>query len=620
MMNVTNRLIIAVLAGTTLLFSACKKEDPTIDAAATAAVQATTNPNCGAIAFTNEDMRSRMMVMEKKIQAFLYKHQGIVSSQSIVTIPVVFHVVYNTAEQNISDAQIQSQVDALNADFSASNADISNVPPAFQSLIGNAQLQFVLAKRDPGGNAATGITRNYSSVTSFSSNGAVCYTNSGGCDAWPASQYLNIWICNKSGAAGYSSYPWSGNASTDGVIIGYNFIGTTGTFTNNWNYQKGRTLTHEIGHWLGLIHIWGDATCGDDLVGDTPSQSSANGSCPVFPHMSACSPNTDGDMYMNYMDYTNDDCRNMFSVAQAARMNAYLTNSRPGILTSMGAIAPGSGSACNAPSATNINNITSNTAMISWNAMGSPGYTVQYKVSSTGVWSSLTSQLNYTTLTDLLPSTQYDFQVQSNCVGGSSVYTAVSSFTTLAAVVVCNIPAGLFATSIGTGSATFNWLSTGANNYNVRYKDVNSAIWATITTANTALNVTGLAPSTSYEFQVQSLCSSGASGYSASSGFTTAVAASACMIPGSVSAGAIGMYGATISWTTTVAVQYKIQYRLQGSLVWNVATSTSSQVVLSGLQSNSIYECEVQSICSTGATSFSTPIVFQTLKRRFRHI
>src|SRR5687767_10114421 len=314
------RLMLLYVAVSALTFISCQKEEELLTentGLSSAGVQQNQNADegvCGAIVYNDSATQNLMAQMESTVQAYIAGNPDIASSSSrtIVTVPVVFHVLYNTAEQNISTAQIQSQVDVLNEDFTAANADAAYVPSAFQSLIGNANIHFVLAARDPSGSATTGITRTFTSVTSFSTNTPIYFTSMGGHDAWPASQYLNIWVCNKSGGAGYSSYPWSGSPTTDGVIIKYNYVGRVAPFINNWNYQKGRTVTHEVGHWLGLIHTWGDASCGSDLVGDTPQQTSANSSCPTFPHVSSCSPNSNGDMYMNYMDYTNDNCRNMF--------------------------------------------------------------------------------------------------------------------------------------------------------------------------------------------------------------------------------------------------------------------------------------------------------------------
>lgn len=341
-----------------------------------------------------------------------------------VTIPVVFHVVYGNSEQNISDAKIQSQIAVLNEDFNASN-DLSSIPSVFKSLVGNAEFNFVLAVRDPNGNATTGITRTPTTVTSFSSNGNVCFTAFGGHDAWNTKQYLNIWVCNKSGAAGYSSYPWSGNPSSDGIIVKYTYVGRLAPFINNWNYQKGRTITHEVGHWLGLIHTWGDASCGSDFIEDTPKQASANGSCPAFPKVSVCSPNLSGDMFMNYMDYTYDACRNMFTSQQVSRMHNHLEAYRAGILTSLGATPAG----CTAPNVFSVST-SINSATITWNSTGATGYVVRYKKAGVLNWTTVSAETNSRTLKFLQRNTTYEYQVKSSCQAGQSDYSAVQTFTT----------------------------------------------------------------------------------------------------------------------------------------------------------------------------------------------
>jgi hypothetical protein len=262
------------------------------------------------------------------------------SSSIIVTIPVVVHVLYNTAAQNISDAQVQSQLDVLNADFHRQNADLSKVPAAFTSLIGDAGVQFVLAKRDPSGNATTGIVRKSTTATSFDSSDKMKYSSSGGDNAWPAASYLNLWCCNLGGGLlGYAQFP-GGAAATDGVVILYSAFGSGGSAVAPYNL--GRTATHEVGHWLNLRHIWGDARCGNDQVSDTPTQQTSNYGCPTFPHVT-CSNGSSGDMFMNYMDYTDDGCMQMFSSGQGDRMDALFATggSRASLLSSQGGAAPG---------------------------------------------------------------------------------------------------------------------------------------------------------------------------------------------------------------------------------------------------------------------------------------
>ena len=258
------------------------------------------------------------------------------------TIPVVVHVLYSNANENISDAQIASQIDVLNEDFRKLNPDVSKTPAAFAGLASDVGLQFVLAKRDPNGNATTGIERKSSTKTTWGTADAMKSTSTGGLNAWPASQYLNLWVCNIGGGIlGYAQFP-GGPASTDGVVIGSNYFGRTGYLSAPFNL--GRTATHEVGHYLNLRHIWGDANCGNDLVNDTPTQQASNAGCPTFPRRT-CGNTTNGDMFMNYMDYTDDACMFMFSAGQSTRMNALFGSggTRVSLLTSLGGTAPGGG-------------------------------------------------------------------------------------------------------------------------------------------------------------------------------------------------------------------------------------------------------------------------------------
>ncbi len=450
------------------------------------------------------------------------------TTMPVITIPVVFHVVYNQTAQNISDAQIQSQIDVLNEDFNALNPDIINIPSVFAPLKGNAQIQFVLAKRDPSGNATNGITRTFTNVLSFSSDGAVCSSASGGHDAWPSTQYLNIWVCNKTGAAGSSSYPWSGLSASDGIIVGYNFVGRTGTFTNNWNYKKGRTVTHETGHWLGLGHIWGDASCGNDMVNDTPPQQSANGGSPAFPHLSGCTGNApNGDMFMNYMDYTYDATRVMFTQGQVNRMQYYLSIApRVSLLSSQGAIAPASGSvACTTPTGISSASVTSSGATITWTTSGASSYNIRYKPVSSLTWSNAISATTTFNLTGLTSSTVYEVQVQSACSSASSsAFSASHTFTTSAnATATCNAPTGLTVSLITTSSARVSWTGNGAASYTIKFKPGSSATWSSYNTNSAYYDLSGLLSATSYDVQVMSNCGSSTSAWSNPVFFTTKI-------------------------------------------------------------------------------------------------
>ena len=276
---------------------------------------------------------------------------GEIKSNAIVTIPVVVHVVYANAAQNISDAQIYSQINILNQDYRKINSDFnSSINTAFGNVGADCQIEFCLAQQDPDGFSTTGITRTSTNSAPFQqASDAVKYTAMGGQDAWPSTKYLNIWVCDLSNnLLGYAQFP-GGLATTDGVVIKYNAFGNTGAAVAPYN--SGRTATHEVGHWLSLIHIWGDdgGACvsnggADDLVSDTPEQKDQNFGCPNYPLITGtganCSGANPGAMFMNFMDYTDDDCMFMFTNGQSVRMNAALTTTRSSILASNGCKPP----------------------------------------------------------------------------------------------------------------------------------------------------------------------------------------------------------------------------------------------------------------------------------------
>ena len=257
-------------------------------------------------------------------------------TKTIITIPVVVHVVWKTNAQNISDSQIQSQIEILNNDYRRTNIDQINTPSIWQGIAADCEIEFCLATIDPNGNNTLGITRTETTVSQFSIFGgsSVEYASSGGIDAWPNDDYLNIWVCNLGGGLlGYASPPSNWISSNDGVVINYPNFGNSGN--SNAPYHKGRTATHEVGHWLNLEHIWGDSNCGNDQVSDTPTQEESNYSCSSFPqNINSCgASNTNGDMFMNYMDYTNDACMNLFTTGQKTRMISAINQYRSNMLS-----------------------------------------------------------------------------------------------------------------------------------------------------------------------------------------------------------------------------------------------------------------------------------------------
>jgi hypothetical protein len=408
----------------------------------TTAAWAQQTRNCGTmehLAFQMQNdpgLSQRMAEIETFTNNFTIANPG--TPKAIVTIPVVFHVLYNNTAQNISDALILAQLDQLNKDFARLNSDANNTPSAFQSLATNTNIQFCLAQRDASGNATTGIVRKSTTVTSFSSNDGVKYTAQGGDNAWDATKYLNIWVCNLGGGLlGYAQFP-GGAAATDGVVLLYSSIGSLTNPGSSSPYNYGRTATHEVGHWLNLRHIWGDANCGNDQVSDTPTQQTSNYGCPTFPKVT-CSNGANGDMFMNYMDYTDDACMNMFSVGQATRMNALFATggARIGLLTSQGCSAPTT-SGCGTPSSLAAGSVTTTSATLSWvSVSGALNYNVQYKLSTATTWTTVNTTTTSYALAGLTAGTAYQFQVQAVCASATGSYSAATSFTTTSTTTSC---------------------------------------------------------------------------------------------------------------------------------------------------------------------------------------
>ena len=260
-----------------------------------------------------------------------------------VTIPVVIHVLWRNPDDDLPEDQLRSQIEVLNEDFRGRNPDRASIPAPFRSETGDALVEFALARRDPQGRATNGITRTRTPHAAFPYDGsraatarldALIKTGPGSARAWPREHYLNLWVVPLGGGLlGYAQFP-GGAAETDGVVVRSSAFGRKGSLSAD--YALGRTCTHEVGHWLDLMHIWGDdgRSCdGSDAVADTPNQGGANLGKPEFPVLS-CGNGPDGDMFMDYMDYVDDAAMTMFTRGQVERMAATLSGPRASLLSS----------------------------------------------------------------------------------------------------------------------------------------------------------------------------------------------------------------------------------------------------------------------------------------------
>ena len=294
------------------------------------------------------------------------------SVSDTVNVPVIFHIVLPNP-YIVSDAVIQSQIHQLNTDYAGLNADSTNGTPFYHVRGHSTQIRFILARRTPAGILSNGIDRVTSSTGSNVNlaEDPIKRTALGGADVWDPSSYLNFWVgIDQSGIGllGYSQFPGTGIDADDGIFCNFQSIGISNC--NIDVYNKGRTLVHEVGHYFGLFHIWGDedACTGDDFrplsaegstvvlpdslannnnqgntpddIGDTPNQAGSTTDCPSGIKTDACTSSDPGVMYQDYMDYTEDDCYSMFTKKQVARMEWILDNVRTGLKTSLGGTYP----------------------------------------------------------------------------------------------------------------------------------------------------------------------------------------------------------------------------------------------------------------------------------------
>ncbi len=285
----------------------------------------------------------QLLRIQPEMQAKIQLHEKIIANfdlsqtseeRNVYLIPIVVHVVYENDAENISESQIRSQIEILNLDFRKKNYDVTFIPDVFTNISTDIGIEFCLANIDPQGKKSSGITRTKTEFSNIGSSFAlgnrrrIYYSDLGGEDVWDTQKYLNIWVCSIGGGTLGLALGTLANAKEDGVLVDYQAFGTNGTAKAP--YSLGRTCTHEIGHFFNLKHLWGDTeNCtGDDLVADTPTQSAPYFGCPTYPQESCGTSN----MFMNFMDYTDDSCRKIFTKGQKNRVLVTLLSLRPSLL------------------------------------------------------------------------------------------------------------------------------------------------------------------------------------------------------------------------------------------------------------------------------------------------
>jgi len=527
-----------LFAVSALFLTACKKDEPTVNPLEQFALEqndefGNSKRTCNLQQHMNRLMTDPTYSEEHQAKfARLENELSNLEARAACTTPKVIPVAVHF--QGVNGANItclrqlaQSQIDILNNDYGGTNSDITKwdnqAAGSFPGISnGDACLRFCIAdKNHPSGfglsNGTLAVTLNQTSGDENSQ--------------W--SGYLNIYVRPNTGYLGYA--PLGGSGNGDGVVIDASAFGAgngCGNVSPQSPYDLGRTLTHELGHYLLLDHIWGgNGGCNDDDdVTDTPMQSADNSGCPSL-STSSCGSR---DMHMNYMDYTNDACMYMFSAGQVARMEGYVNSSLANLTnnaanTCSDAGDGGGGDTCDKPAQTNATNIASTQATITWSAStGATNYQVRHRKSGTSTWTTQSTTATSRTVTGLTVGTTYQYQVRARCGTTWTAWTTAKTFTTITNQ-SCNPPAQTNATNITESQAQITWSAvSGANNYQVRYRRSGTSTWTIKNTTATSRTITGLTSGKTYQYRVRARCGTTWTNWTSIKTFTTTGIGNGC--------------------------------------------------------------------------------------------
>lgn len=511
---------------------------------------------------------------DKRISKFKsYKAQNSTHKMNCTTpdiLPVAIHYQgINNADLSCLTGLAQDAIRVLNDDFQGSNSDITlwtnGTSASFPGISnGEACIQFVIADQNhPSG---YGLTNGDLAITINATSGDTDNNWSG---------YLNIFILPNTGLLGYS--PLGGAGNGDGVVIdagAWGAGGNCGNVGSSAPFNLGRTLTHEVGHYLFLDHIWGNGCNTDDGISDTPAQGSDSGGCPNI-NQTSCGSR---DLHMNYMDYTNDACMYMFSAGQATVTTSYVNSSLGNITSNASSVISGSGGGgttggnndtCDTP-ASSVSAVTAVSATITISAVAqATSYLVQYRASGTTSWTNNTTQQTQLNLSNLTSATTYQYRIRTTCSFGNSTFSSVSTFTTSnTSGASCDKPGFTIVENINNTRTKISWEEMpDAIRYRLRYRIVGGA-WNVKTTTQLQRTLTNLVPGATYQYQVRTRCSSGWTSYTSTETF----------IQGGSGSGGGGNNGCNDN-----ALSFELTLDDYGSeTTWELINQANGQVVTNG--------------------------------------